>query len=330
MTLRFPGFDRGASKSSLFAPYGLLVYYAMLLRAGRFDSAFLLRDDHWWGAALALLAGIPHRHGYAVPACKPLLTTALPWNPRTHVTRQALELVQNATGGQATVYTEDCEQFPLVYTPPADDQTWVQTWLQTHTTSSTRGSGARRLVVLHPGTGGHTKLWPNARWAAVANRLVAQYGVQIVLTGGPGEEELVQQLASLLSIPPVVLAGTLSIEQLTALLGMATLVMGVDSGPLHLAVSQQTPTLHLYGASDAQRFGPWGVASRHVVVQAHLWCSPCGVFDACPRQTDPPECMDALTVEQVVQVASRLLEEWRMQHAACSMLHAGQPGSRPD
>jgi heptosyltransferase-2/heptosyltransferase-3 len=240
-------------------------------------------------------------------------------------------VVQSAKGGQATtVSTEDCEQFPLVYTPPADDQTWVQTWLQTHTTSSTRGNGARRLVVLHPGTGGHTKLWPNARWAAVANRLVAQYGVQIVLTGGPGEEELVQQLASLLSIPPVVLAGTLSIGQLTALLGMATLVMGVDSGPLHLAVSQQTPTLHLYGASDAQRFGPWGVASRHVVVQAHLWCSPCGVFDACPRQTDPPECMDALTVEQVVQVASRLLEEWKMENAACSMQHAecraaGQP-----
>jgi len=228
------------------------------------------------------------------------------------------------------VYTEDCEQFPLVYTPPADDQTWVQTWLQEHMTSSTRGGSARRLVVLHPGTGGRTKLWPDERWAAVANRLVEQYGVQIVLTGGPGEEELVQQLASLLHVPPAVLAGTLSIGQLTVLLGMADLVLGVDSGPLHLAVSQQTPTIHLYGASDAQRFGPWGPASRHVVVQAHLWCSPCGVFDACPRQTNPPECMDALTVEQVVQVASRLLGEWRMENGEWRMENAGQPDSRTD
>ncbi|MCU0494799.1 MAG: hypothetical protein MUD01_24705, partial [Chloroflexaceae bacterium] len=56
---------------ALIQPYLLLLRYAALLRAGQFDTALLLRDDHWWGAALALLAGIPCRIGHAVPECRP-------------------------------------------------------------------------------------------------------------------------------------------------------------------------------------------------------------------------------------------------------------------
>jgi ADP-heptose:LPS heptosyltransferase len=48
-----------------------------------------------------------------------------------------------------------------------------------------------------------------------------------------------------------------------------------------------------------------------VVLRAGLWCSPCGVFGACPRHTDPPECMALLDVEQVVQAARRLLAAQR-------------------
>src|SRR4051812_19245932 len=79
--------------SSLVNPYLTLIRYALLLRAGGYDLAIVGRDDHWWGAALALLAGVPFRIGYAVPECRPFLTTALPWNPRDHVTAQGLALV---------------------------------------------------------------------------------------------------------------------------------------------------------------------------------------------------------------------------------------------
>jgi ADP-heptose:LPS heptosyltransferase len=90
------------------------------------------------------------------------------------------------------------------------------------------------------------------------------------------------------------------VGQLTALLRRATLVLGVDSGPLHLAASQGTPSVHLYGPSDAVRFGPWGDPTRHRVLRAGLWCSPCGVFSACPRGTDPPECMAAIDISAVL------------------------------
>ncbi|NJO05268.1 MAG: glycosyltransferase family 9 protein, partial [Chloroflexaceae bacterium] len=97
LMLPFPAFDRNAPRLprplARLWPYYLLAKYAVLLRSGRYDVALLLRDDHWWGTALALLAGIPQRVGYATPENWPLLTQALPWQSGDHVTMQALLLV---------------------------------------------------------------------------------------------------------------------------------------------------------------------------------------------------------------------------------------------
>jgi heptosyltransferase-2/heptosyltransferase-3 len=298
LTLPFPGFERGASaRRSPLAPYWLLQRAALLLRAGRFDAALLLRDDHWWGAALMLLAGIPRRIGHAVPECAPFLTTALPWDATEHVTQQALAVVARLDGLPLP------ERLPMLrYTPSADDDTWAAEWLAAHGIDQ-----HTRLVVLHPGTGGAAKLWLPERWAAVANALADLPDTRLLLTGGKGEAELVDSVASALRREPLRLVGATSVGQLAALLGRAALVLGVDSGPLHLAVSQGTPSLHLFGPGDARRFGPWGDSTRHVVLRAGLWCSPCGVFAACPRGTDPPECMERLLVAEVLRAAHGLL-----------------------
>jgi heptosyltransferase-2/heptosyltransferase-3 len=314
LTVPFPGFQRGAARRSPLAPYLLLLRTAALLRAGHFDIGLLLRDDHWWGAALLLLAGIPHRVGYAVPECSPFLNEALPWHPQQHVTRQALAVVRRA-GSDATrpsipkqphtSLVNDAASpavLPLHFTPAPADAAWADIWLHQHDIGE-----HERLIVLHPGTGGAAKLWQPEHWAQTANRLAAHPHLRLLLTGGPGEEALVQPIARLLEREPLILVGKTSVGQLAAVLGRAALVMGVDSGPLHLAVSQGTPSLHLFGASDAERFGPWGDSTRHVVLCAGLWCSPCGVFAACPRHTSPPECMQQITVEQVVQTAQRLI-----------------------
>ncbi len=319
LTLPFPGFARQQTQSSRFAfvlPYLVLLRYAALLRAERFDTALLLRDDHWWGAALALLAGIPRRVGYAVPECAPFLSHALHWNPAQHVTVQGLALVQaigDGDGAQGSVATPTRQvrppdlpsprDLPLRFTPSPADQDWATSWLRQHNICLDE-----RLVVLHPGTGGPAKLWVPERWAAVANALVTRPNLRLLLTGGPGEEALVAQIAAQIQQPVLTLVGMLSVGQLATLLGRAALVLGVDSGPLHIAVSQGTPSLHLFGPSDAGRFGPWGDAARHRVVRADLWCSPCAVFSACPRGTSPPECMERIVVDAVLRAAIELIE----------------------
>jgi ADP-heptose:LPS heptosyltransferase len=307
--LPFPGFDRAARRGGPLAPlrpYLALARYAVLLRREGYDAALLLRDDHWWGAALAALAGIPRRVGHAHPLCAPLLTDALPYEPREHVTRQALRVVacvgEWGSGGVGASRPEVLlGRPPMRFVPAPQEEAWADGWVAEHL------AAGERLVVIHPGTGGAAKHWLPERWGAVADALAAEPGVRLLLTGGPGEGALVAQIAALTAAPALTLAGQTSVGQLAALLGRAALVLGADSGPLHIAVSQGAPTIHLFGPSDHARFGPWGHPSRHAVLRAGLWCSPCGVFAACPRGTAGPECMAAIQTGSVVAAARRLL-----------------------
>ena len=309
----FPGFERAGQrltvgKNSVYGqftsfvrrlaaytqPYRTLLRYAALLRGGRYDLAIIGRDDHWWGAALALLAGVPRRIGFAVPECRPFLTDALPWNPGEHVTVQGLALVAASAGTQ-----RHGNEQPVRFYPHAADSAWATEWKVAH-------MAHEQFVVIHPGTGGPTKHWHNERWAAVADAL-ADAGVRLVLTGGPGEEARVAHVAAGMRTMPLVMAGKTSVGQLAALMGRAALVLGVDSGPLHLAAAMGVPTVHLYGPGDSARFGPWGDPVRHVVLHSALWCRPCGVFSACPRGLAQPECMQQIAVAPVIAAAHQAL-----------------------
>jgi ADP-heptose:LPS heptosyltransferase len=185
--------------------------------------------------------------------------------------------------------------------PTEAEQAWAAAWVAEHL------APGERLVAIHPGTGGPAKHWSPAGWAKVGDALAAAPGTRILLTGGPGEASLVAEVAGLMARPTLTLAGKTDVGQLTALLGQCALVLGVDSGPLHLAVSQGTPSVHLFGPSDHERFGPWGDPARHLVLRSGLFCSPCGVFAACPRGTAGPECMAAISPATVITAARSLL-----------------------
>ncbi|MGB9738742.1 MAG: glycosyltransferase family 9 protein [Chloroflexus aggregans] len=292
VTLPFPGFDRTVAKPSRLTPYLLLLREALRLRRQRFDAALIMRDDHWWGAALALLTGIPRRIGFAHPLCRPLLSEALDYHPRQHVTQQALDLVAALTGHRPP-------PAPLRFSPTPAAREWAAIWYQTHVAPN------EQLIIIHPGTGGPTKHWLHSYWIALIQSL-RRPRRRFLLTGSPAEHAALAALAT--ELPDVLMLSVeMTIDRLAALFVYAELVIGVDSGPLHIAVSQGVPTIHLFGPSDPLRFGPWGDGSRHHVLSAGIACSPCGVFAACPRATDPPECMVALTPASVVAAAETLL-----------------------
>ena len=297
--LPFPGFERLPVRRRSLRPYVFLLKTAYQLRRGAYDAALLLRDDHWWGAALATLAAIPQRIGHAHPRCRPFLTTALPYDPREHVTRQALAVVAALT--RVPLPPEAVELLPTRFMPTPAEVAWAAAWHAEHCTYN------QRLIVLHPGTAGLMKQWLPRSWVVVADALSADPRNRLLLTGGSTELELVNQIANALNRPLLSLVGQTTIGQLTALFGHADLVVGLDSGPLHLAVSQGRPTLHLFGPSDQLRFGPWGSPERHQVLNAAIACSPCGIFTSCKLGTIGPECMDAISPYAVIAAAQRLL-----------------------
>jgi lipopolysaccharide heptosyltransferase II len=296
-TCSFPGFAR-SPKAGLLAPYRLLFAQARTLRVRGYDAAVILRFDHWWGAWLAAAAGIPTRIGYDRPETRPFLTRALPYLFDRH------EVEQN--GALLRTLVEQGAAWDLGqtrFTVASSDREWADDWLQSH-----RGTQGVPLVAIHAGAGAAVKHWPSAAWAAVAQGLVQSHGAQILLTGAPGERSLTRSIAEGIGRPALDAAGETSLGQLAALLERCTLVMGSDSGPLHLAVAVGTPTIHLYGPVSSARFGPWGDPARHTVLETGWLCAPCNRLDWTPDVLDRHLCMADISPAQVLSAAQRLLE----------------------
>ncbi|MGC8782584.1 MAG: glycosyltransferase family 9 protein, partial [Anaerolineae bacterium] len=157
--------------------------------------------------------------------------------------------------------------------------------------------------------GAAVKQWSPANWAATARRLVDLFDAQILLTGSAAERPLAQAVVAGLAMPALDATGQTDLEQLAALMERCAVVLGSDSGPLHLAVAVGTPTVHLYGPVSAVKFGPWGDPTRHVVLKSNWACAPCNRLDwpdaALPRHA----CMSAISVEEVVHATRSLLAE---------------------
>ena len=296
ITCPFPWFSR-KSRKWLLEPYWLLLQQARRIRALDFDVSIVLRFDHWWGAWLAQRAGILLRVGYAIPEVTPFLTKAVPYVPGRHEVLQNLTLVEELTGSAVGPGTQSLE-----FRPSVADDTALSALLAEHGLRE-----GEKFACVHPGTGASIKLWQNAGWAAVIDSLTREYGLRIVVTGGPGEVELVRDLVSRVSVPVVDLAGQTSLGQLAALLARSRLVAGVDSGPLHLAVAMGTPTIHLFGPIDAAMFGPWGDPARHRIVKSGRACVPCNRLDYAADELDAHPCMRDIEVGQVLAVIEQLL-----------------------
>jgi len=307
MVLHFPGFTR-RPKGGALAPYQLLRAAARDLRARDFDTTVILRDDHWWGGLLAATAGIPRRLGFAHPDVAPFLTDALPLPVGEHVALGNLRLADallRAAGcpsllPDARAVEEAQVRHPLVFAPGAAATDRAAALLAPF------GATAAPIVAIHASAGVPVKLWDENRLAAVADGLAREFGARIVLTGSTGDEALTgAAAAAMTTAPPLDLTGQTAIPELVALYGRCALVLGPDSGALHLAVASGTPTLHLYGPADPVRFGPWGDPARHRVVRAGMHCDRCG--DLSPDRPRGAACMLAIGTEQVLAAARELL-----------------------
>ncbi len=336
LTCPFPGFQRTAQKA--LAPYILLFNTAKQLRRGHFDIAINLRPDFWWGAALLYLARIPRRVGYALEPGKPFLTNALPFHSPEHATVSNLRLASAALQSMGypplnEPYTP--EHYPLSFIPTTDDLKWATTHLQNEgIPPSYVGAGftpAREnlptrenlpacenhatLIIIHPGSGAAVKLWRTEGWASCADALTKLLtratSVCIMLTGSKNERPMLEEIASSMQSPAILVTDA-TIGQLAALQAKALLVLSVDSGPLHLAVSQGTPTIQLFGPTDPRIFGPWGKHERHIVLASTHRCPtctiiPCGRLDFSPQEVIDHPCVRLITEQQVLSAINELI-----------------------
>jgi heptosyltransferase III len=168
---------------------------------------------------------------------------------------------------------------------------------------ATEGLAERGFVHMHPASRWSFKTWPAERNAELIDRLSASQRVVITAAPEPEEMSLIEKIVGRTASKPVNLAGKLSIKELGALTARASLFVGVDSMPMHLAAAMGTPAVALFGPSGEKEWRPWRVAHR-VVTTSHP-CRPCG-NDGCGGGK-VSECLTGLPVDDVYAAAQELL-----------------------
>ena len=326
-----PGFARTGRPGLLgrLRPYLRLWWLARRLRGERFDLAINLRPDFWWGAALIYLAGIPRRLGYALPACAPFLTHALPRPVPGHAVEHNLALAELALAELGRSAPGQPPP-PITLVPTAADRAEAARLWRLHGLDRPSDNGRGEtppVLVVAPGAGSLAKLWPLERWALVIDHLAGRFGLRCVITGTGAEGPLADRLAAALSTPAAILTGQTPVGVLADLLRRCRMALGPDNGALHLAAAVGLPTVRLYGPADPTIFGPRnGSASWHAVVQTPRGCAGCGYLDLPPVATGVYPCMAELAAEAVIEAA---LGVWAASAERAAPLTGESVGSTP-
>jgi ADP-heptose:LPS heptosyltransferase len=127
-------------------------------------------------------------------------------------------------------------------------------------------SNPREYAVIHPMASAAAKTWPAERFLEVARHIDVHLGLEPVFIGGPGE--------SLARFSPYRCLAGEPLEATKRLLSSASLFVGNDSGPAHMAAAFGIPVVVLFGASDPVVWAPWKTLAEQIVVPDGMTALP--------------------------------------------------------
>ena len=234
-------------------------------------------------AGAARLSGAKVRIGSSQPREAPaaMLYTRSVEPTGKHVVEQALSLASALTG----------EELPYV-DPPFPRDVTAEAWAEVVCTRA----GGKPIAIVNPGAGWGAKCWATESFGAVS-RALTDRGMAVLVNHGPGEEALAEEVhvASGGTAQPV----KPSVGELIALTRRASLFVGGDTGPMHLAAALRVPVVALFGPTNPERNGPF--ATHSVVLR-----NPESVHNT--RHTDRPDVgLLAISPQGVIEAADELL-----------------------
>ena len=158
------------------------------------------------------------------------------------------------------------------------------------------------VFLFHYGTTWQTKFWTESGWIELGRAVLERFPASSILFSWGNEEErqVVTRLAAAIGSGARVIE-RYPLKGLVALLKKVDLVVGGDTGPVHLAAAVGTPTVSFYRSSDGRRSGPRG--KGHGIVQATLHCTKC--FRT--KCDDDQKCRESIRTAALLKEIERLL-----------------------
>jgi lipopolysaccharide heptosyltransferase I len=163
----------------------------------------------------------------------------------------------------------------------------------------------RPWLMLAVGSQWVTKRWPPEHYAALVRAAQAEYGGSAVFVGTREEADLADASAARVAGPTRNLSGKTSLPQLAAVLACADVVLGNDSGPLHLAAALGRPVVAPFTCTKILLNGPYGAAAS--AVESKVWCQGSYL-----RRCDRLDCMAELTPDRLAPILLGALHTWSL------------------
>lgn len=276
------------------------------------DMEFFARSSAVLGylTGAKMRAGL-HRFTTEGPYRGDLMTHRVEHNPYLHVSMAYLVLVESLLRDPrerplAKMPVPDLDLSPPKLEISQEDVQRVQMILQE--TGGYVPSGP--IVLLNPNASDMLPLrrWESSRFIELARKILEENaGATVVFTGGKGEREGAEKLASEVgSHRCISLAGKTALRELFALYSISRVLVTNDSGPGHFSSLTDIHAIVLFGPETPKVFGPIG--KNALPVWTGIACSPC--VNAMNHRVSPCNnnvCMQMITVEQVYRLVKRTL-----------------------
>jgi len=180
----------------------------------------------------------------------------------------------------------------------SEERAWADDFLRTQGLRE-----GEKIIGLQVGASLPQKCWPLNQWGSLLERLSRWEDVQVVLLGDAQDRQRFQGQVPIPGRGIIDGLGRLSLRHLAAVMERCRLVVGADTGPLHLAVALGVPVVGLYGPDDPRFTGPYGKGNR--ILYKKLQCSPCYNNPTCQGRFD---CLQAIEATEVFEAIRDLGE----------------------
>jgi ADP-heptose:LPS heptosyltransferase len=259
------------------------------LKDSDFDAAIIFtsyKQSALPAAYLCYLSGIPIRAAGSFEGPGSLLTHRHRYKetaPPPHESLRGLELT--AFLGFPQVEPE------MVLAPREEDEEGASRLLEWY--------DVERFILVHPGSSASSRTYPAERYAAVVEGLVERAALPVLVTGGPGEEDLTRRVAGSAGIP---VGGKTGFGEFAALVRRTEVVVTNNTGTSHVASALKRPVVTVFaGTNPPEQWGPW--RTPHRLLTHAVPCAPC-YKRVCPIGH---ECLTGIAHETVVGAALQLL-----------------------
>jgi heptosyltransferase-2 len=294
ITYRASWFDRKGKSFSLAES----ISFVNFLSRGSFDLGIDMRGDARV-ILLMWLGKIKRRIGYGFSGLSFLLTDIVPFNVSErqdkHQIEHNLNLIASISDG---LPCRERDMSSRIFFSK-QDSLYVNKLLKDNGINENDF-----LIALHPGAGISTKCWPVENFLSLAEKILKQYAVKAVLLGGQNEADLSKVFQPLFGSSFIDLSGRTNIKQLAALLKRCNLFIGGDSGVMHVAATQDTPIVAIWGGQNKpEHWRP--LQENAVVIHKPVNCSPCGL-----SRCKTLKCLRSISVEDVLGAVGKQLERY--------------------